>query len=848
MATELLLHFDGTGGSTVITDSSLTPKTVTAYGNAYINAFVPKFGTGNLYLDGAGDYVEAAADAALAPGASWTIEAFIRAITFTGTDGLFYLGDIASNANRIFLQINGSPVGFTAYIETGGGVWTQYTVNVPSFVLNTWFHVALVKNGTLLELYFDGNRLFSWDTGMAATPTNNTVNVGRARVVGGTVYYFEGRVDEFRYVTDTAVYNGATYTIPGAPFDAAPTGQVIAGTMLTVVSVAGSNQATAGTLLTVTATGSVVAGTELEVVLPSGSSHASTLLTVTATGAATASTLLAVLGSGHTPNWTARCLIDGVDVSARLDGQASVSCEEGAARIASLTLLPASGVVAPLDYVGKAISLDYVLIIGGVEVPRRLFTGRIDTPRYDPDTTLLSLDCVDDLQNRVAKLDRSVIDGLVAGRYSAAVQGAILDNWDYAQALLSTVAASLDAGASGGMRVTPWELASTWATWGDADLLYQRSIVTNPQRSTLVNHVDIEFDYRYPRLRQRYTAVGWSGTYIDMAPNGFQYPVQQDIAGAAGGSGWIITFAAYWPAPAAIPYGSGGKFVFPRAGAIDMAVLKLTQRHSQTVTEKYSLTVSAPESVAANGTLPQALRGALESGFDGQAWESALDVAPLMPTGGEQDYAPDAPRSASDEAIQTLLDQARVKILASHRSARLTNAVLCNPDLDLDKKVAISGGGMNAAGKVVSVTHTLDFAAGSAISEFSIACFGVGGSGIITPTTLAPPAAPAAAAETQDWPSSVPGLFVCTYGVTPYAEGLMGLLLNPSESITVETSPGVGTESLPNPFYVAGSYPVTGFRVQMPGVSDADRNPLEKPVAQSYAIVIPSDALTFTVP
>jgi hypothetical protein len=622
-------------------------------------------------------------------------------------------------------------------------------------------------------------------------------------------------------------------------------GAVQAVTTLTVL--ASTDAASAATALTVEATAGVIAAlTALTLSWPDGAANAATALTVNGSGGATAATMIAVIGAGHSPNWTARCLIDGIDVSARLRGQASVTAEEGAARIASVTLLPASGPVVPLDYVGKTIHIDYVLLIDGVPVPRRLFTGRIDTPSYNPATALLHLDCTDDLQNRVAALDRSVIDALVGGRFAEAVQGEMDDAWDYVKARLETVAASLDSSASGGLRVTEWEGADVWATWGKSDLLYEHATLALPQRSTLVNKVHIEFDYRYPRLRQRYTSSGWSGTNIDMAPVGWAYPTQQDILGAAGGSGWMVTKAVFYPAPAAVPHSSGG-FIRPPEGSIDMAILHLAQRHSQTVTEKYGILVTADESVAANGDLAYTLRGALESEFDGGAWEAALDVEPLMPDGGDMDYAPDAPRADAEYAIQTLLDMARVKIFGSHRSARVGNAVLCNPDLDVDKRVAIATGDVEAVGKVARVIHTLDFQAGSAVSAFDLAIFGAGGAGILTPDMLAPPDPPAAAAETQDWPGEVLSMWVNTYGVTPYSDSLMGLLLNPPETISVEDVPGQGSVSYPNPFYVAGSYPVTGFRVQMPGVADADRNPLDLPVNDARSIVIPVDPLTFTV-
>jgi len=751
---------------------------------------------------------------------------------------------------------------------------TTYTYDGGVYVYD-WSGSAWVLRGSMLPPpsptvngYFGSGVALSSSGTVMAVSASNWVGVSDSR---GGVYLFdwsgsawvvrgdvlESAAGAVSFARPALSADAAQMVVGAAGYDAAFTNQggvytfdvaaddfVVCPTEL--VMQASSGSAIAPTLLMVSS--AATAYTALTVSNPSGSASASTTLTMTATGLATAATTLAMLSPGHIPNWTARCLIDGVDVSASLEGVISVTADEGAARIASLAINPPSGTIAPLDYVGKVITLDYVPVIGGTEVPLRLFTGRVDTPQYDLRARLLNLSCVDDLQNRVASLDRSVIDGLIGGRYSVAVQGEILDNWDYAEARLSTVAGSLDAGAHGGMRVTPWELSASWATYGAGDLLYEQSVIGSlPQRSTLINSVTVEFEYRYPRLRQRYTTLGWSGTQIDMAPNGWAYPKQQDLMGAAGGSGWTVTQAIFSPAPAAIPHSSGG-FIYPDEGAIDMAILHMTQRHSQTVSEVYTLPVSAPESVEANGELPYTLRGALESSFDGSAWESAIDVAPLLPAGGEMDYSPDATRADADYAIQTLLDQAYVKILGSHRGARLTNAVLCNPDLDLDKRVTIATADMDVSGKVVSVNHVLNLLNGSATSEFSIGCFGAGGAGILTPDTLDPPTAPDEATETQDWGGSIPPLSVNTFGLTPYTDALMGLLLNPPESIFVSDIPVIGGASFPNPHYVAGAYPVTGFRVQMPGVADADRNPLTKPVTTSYQVLIPTDTMQFTIP
>ena len=761
---------------------------------------------------------------------------------------------------------NNNLYGYAVSISSNGLVLSVGTLNedggnVGKVYVYDWNGSAWVLRGTLVSA--DSTRLYVghivglssdgvWMLVGSFTSTETTPD-NRIYIYkwNGSAWLLEG----FRIVLDSSAAGSMSANALVVSMGQADetVGAVSQAGQVTVYDVVPPPEGTivGATTLTVVLPPNIIAGpTALTVTNRAGVIVANTTVYVNALGTITASTALAVVPPGEVLSWTARCVLAGVDISAQLTGTASVQADEGAARVATVSIKPPSGVVVPLDYVGKFITLDYVQVIGAAQIARRVFTGWVDAPDYDPNSTILTLTCVDDLQNRVAKLPRSVIDSLVGGRYTEAVQGEILDNWDYAQARLSTVAASLDADAAGGLRLTAWELATSWATYDQTRLIYLQSVITYPQRSTLINKVDIEFEYRYPRLRQRYTTMGWSGTQIDMAPCGWLYPTAQDILGAAGGTDWTPVLGIFYPAPATIPHSSGG-YIVPAEGSVDMAIVHLTHRHTQTVSEEYTLTVRAPESIALNGELIHELRAGLASDFSTEAWESALDVLPLMPTGGEQDYAPDAPRSDADYAINTLLDQGRAKILGSHRSARVSNAILLNPDLDLDKRVSIATAGMNASGKVATLTHVMDFSEGSATTEFSIACFGLGGAGLITPSTLTPPVPPAPAVDTQNWSVGIPPLFVNTFGVTPYSENLMGLVINPPETVFVHDVPGPNgpeSTSLPNPSYVAGSYPVQGFRLRMPGVDDANRNPVIKPVTSDYQLILPSDPITFTVP
>lgn len=838
MTTQLLLHCDGYDGSQFFPDTSQFPpgKTYAAVGNSQqVDTAQSKFGGASALFNGFSDYLLTNTYASLAPGADWTVECFIRIPSPASEVGVWHLGNIASNNGRMSLWITAAGA-IRFYIRRNDGTYWSSTTADGLITTNAWHHVAVVKSGTTISLYSGGTRRNTFDSGWTTNDLAiNRANIGRARTDTGGIIYFNGWIDEFRYTPDAAIYSGTSYTVPSAAFaDPYPAsyGQSSAPTELTV-EYANAGTPTANTLLTVTA--------------KTGQPSAATRLSIFATGQSVASTALAVIGDIAAAVWRARCYLDGVNVSASLTGELRIEAEEGGARIAHVDILPPSGTLYPLDYVGRQILIDYVPVMDGVEVPLRLFTGLVDTPSYDPSTAILSLSCVDDLQNKVAALSIAEIDALVGGRYSAAVQGDIDEHWDYAQDRLKTVAASLDADAQGALRVTPWQGLTLMDTYTDDDLLYQYPSVAFPQASTFVNRVDIAYEYRYPRLRQRYTSVGWSGPVLDMDKNGYQYPTASEVKGAVGGSGWHTVLEIFDNAPTLIPHSTGGN-VRTRSGAIDLAVFHLTQRHHQTVSETYALTVLAPESIEINGTLARPLSGALESKFEADVWENDYTMLPDLTFIGEQDFAPDAERADSDNAIQTLLDMARVMILGSHRSGRIGNAVVCNPYIDLDKRLAIDASSMQADGKVARVLHMLNIKAGSAITEFELAITGVAGAGIITPDTLEPPEPPEEAEATQNWQGEVAALGVSCFGLTAYEDSLMGLLVNPLQYYTVEDVPEDGTISYENPFYTEGSYPETGFRFRMPGVVDADREPVTKPVAAEYKIIIDEDPLAFIVP
>ncbi len=76
---DLLLHFTGADASTTFTDSSPSPKTFTAVGNAQIDTAQKKFGSASAQFDGSGDCIHTPDTAHLELGSGdWTLDFWVK--------------------------------------------------------------------------------------------------------------------------------------------------------------------------------------------------------------------------------------------------------------------------------------------------------------------------------------------------------------------------------------------------------------------------------------------------------------------------------------------------------------------------------------------------------------------------------------------------------------------------------------------------------------------------------------------------------------------------------------------------------------------------------------------------
>jgi hypothetical protein len=216
----LLLHGNGTNGSTTIIDSSPTPKTVTAVGNAQISTAQSKFGGSSIVFDKVDDQLTFASsnDFAFETG-NFTIEAwtYSRDVstaargwfqTSTTTGGLqanYNNGiSIAQGANSVGSALNGG-----IFVAIDGNYFGS---NSAVLIANQWQHIAVTRSGGTCRVFVDGTQV-----GSRASSANLT---GSNLVVGGyysTLYLFDGYIDDLRITKGIARYT-SNFTPPAAPF------------------------------------------------------------------------------------------------------------------------------------------------------------------------------------------------------------------------------------------------------------------------------------------------------------------------------------------------------------------------------------------------------------------------------------------------------------------------------------------------------------------------------------------------------------------------------------------------------------------------------------------------------
>lgn len=197
-------------------DASSNNFAITVTGTPSVQRFSPfdpatEYSTsvigGSGYFKGSPDYLSSSTGTALNFGTGdFTVEFWSYWSTHAA-----YAGMVSTSGGIIGqFQVIFNASANSLRLDIGGTQWTPS----PTLTANAWTHIAVVRSGTTVTLYFNG-------VSVATTTNGNSVNASNLRVGADkdTSNYYAGYISNLRTVTGTAVYT-ANFTPPTAPLTA----------------------------------------------------------------------------------------------------------------------------------------------------------------------------------------------------------------------------------------------------------------------------------------------------------------------------------------------------------------------------------------------------------------------------------------------------------------------------------------------------------------------------------------------------------------------------------------------------------------------------------------------------
>jgi hypothetical protein len=211
----LLLHCDGTNGSTTFVDNSAVPNILTPTGNAQISTSQSKFGGSSALFDGNGDYLSSSITQAIGL-SDFTVEAWIRVASFASDGEIFCIGNISNTAqfDLVFeYKTNGALRGS---IQNGSGTaQVDMTTSASLIALNTWTHVAFTASGSTAKLWIDGVERLSSTISGTRVQSRTDCRVGH--LATAVTRFFNGHIDDLRVTKGVARYT-SNFPVPTRAF------------------------------------------------------------------------------------------------------------------------------------------------------------------------------------------------------------------------------------------------------------------------------------------------------------------------------------------------------------------------------------------------------------------------------------------------------------------------------------------------------------------------------------------------------------------------------------------------------------------------------------------------------
>jgi hypothetical protein len=217
--TLFLMHANGTNASTFFEDDNGTgrsPVGMYGNGNAQVDTAQSKFGGASLLLDGTGDFLELTG-VNISRSDNFTCEAWIRLAALPGTNSFSMLLSGVGGGEQYMSIKNISGTYVSDIVVNNGSTLREEDYTISSISTNTWYHWAIVKNGSTLTHYFNGTALTTLLSSQGTMTSGHGFNaINKIGVYSNNSLGWNGHLDEIR-VSNSARYT-ANFTPSTTPF------------------------------------------------------------------------------------------------------------------------------------------------------------------------------------------------------------------------------------------------------------------------------------------------------------------------------------------------------------------------------------------------------------------------------------------------------------------------------------------------------------------------------------------------------------------------------------------------------------------------------------------------------
>jgi hypothetical protein len=212
--------------SATFVDKSASPITLTPSGTPMVSPAIPfaansSYATyGSAYFDGVGDYLTVTEPGSASAGTDVTVECWVYPTNITARNFLVSANTVSGAGDwAISIETTGA-VGIWIDSYSAARITTSTTL-----ALNQWHHLALVKSSGTVYAYVNGVRDASTYVHAAAFGGSSSIAIGAYNVTKGSLTF--GYLGDVRYVRGTAIYTGATVSVPTAPLLAVANTQLL---------------------------------------------------------------------------------------------------------------------------------------------------------------------------------------------------------------------------------------------------------------------------------------------------------------------------------------------------------------------------------------------------------------------------------------------------------------------------------------------------------------------------------------------------------------------------------------------------------------------------------------------